>query len=83
MASIDLRDADCSVPIAQSDRKFLRFRWETNLYQNTCLPIGLLCAPRNLQKILKPLLATLHKKDQVIFAHIDDLYFQGTTVQGL
>ncbi len=42
MASIDLKDAYYSVPVAMEDRPFLRFRWKGNFYQwahCTFLPI--------------------------------------------
>ena len=38
MASVDLKDAYYSVPIASEDRTFLNFEWEGNYYQYTCLP---------------------------------------------
>ena len=60
MSSIDMKDAYYSIPIRYSDRKFLRFQWDKVLYQFTCLPNGLSCAPRKFTKILKPLLANLY-----------------------
>ena len=38
MASIHLKDAYYSVPIAASYRKYLKFSWKGCLYQFTCLP---------------------------------------------
>jgi len=38
MASIDIKDAYYSVPIAVSDRKFLNFEWYSKIYQFTCFP---------------------------------------------
>ena len=58
MASVDLKDAYYSVPIATSDRKYLRFFWRGQLYQFTCLPNGLSCGPRKFTKLLKPALTT-------------------------
>lgn len=81
MASIDLKDASYSVPIAQSNKKFLKLRWETTLYQYKCLPNRLSCALHKFTKLLKPVLATLHKKGHIIVTYIDDLYLQGTTSQ--
>ena len=54
MAAIDLQDAYYSIPIRSLDGKFLRFIWEGTLYEFTCLPNGLSCAPRIFTKILKP-----------------------------
>ena len=41
MASIDLRDAYYSVPIASEHQKYLKFFWPDQLYAFNCLPIGL------------------------------------------
>lgn len=46
MATIDLKDAYYSVPVAQEHRKYLRFVWRSKLYQYTCFPNGLSSAPR-------------------------------------
>lgn len=81
MASIDMKDAYYSIPIRSSDRKFLRLIWEENLYEFTCLPNGLSCAPRIFTKILKPPLSTLHKQGHIAVAHLDDLYLQGQTYE--
>ena len=56
MASIDLKDAYYSVPITKEDRKYLRFLWQGTLFQFTCLPNGLSCAPRKFRKILLKIL---------------------------
>ena len=66
MASIDLKDAYYSVPIAASYRKYLKFSWKGSLYQFTCLPKGLSCGPRKFTKLLKPALSDLHFKGTYI-----------------
>ena len=81
MASVDMKDAYYSVPIRLSDRKYLCFIWEGNLYQFTCIPNGLSCAPQIFTKILKPLLSTLHRQGHIAVAHLDDLYLQGQTCE--
>ena len=81
MASLDLKDAYYSIPIKESHRKFLCFKWRGKIYQFTCLPNGLSCAPRIFTKILKPALATLHSVGHVSVAHIDDCYLQGQTYE--
>ena len=52
MASADMKAAYYSIPIKPSDRKYLRFMWEGNIYEFTCLPNGLSCAPGSLLKSL-------------------------------
>ena len=59
MASVDLKDAYYSVPIALEDRKYLKFEWHGSHFQYTCLPNGLACAPRLFTKILKPVYSHL------------------------
>lgn len=81
MASIDLNDAYYSVSIRPSDRKYLRFMWRGTLFQFTCLPNGLSCAPRKFTKLLKPALSTLHLRGHVSSAYLDDMYLQGKTYQ--
>ena len=53
MASIDLKDAYFTVPIALKDRKYLCFFWQGNLHQFCCLPFSLSPAPRAFTKIMK------------------------------
>ena len=77
MASGDLKDTYYSVPIAKSDRKYLRFLWKGKLYHFTCLPNGLSCGPRKFTKLLKPALTELHLKGHISSGYIDDLYLQG------
>ena len=50
MASIDMNDAYYPIPVKSEDRKYLRFKWEDQFYEFTCLPNGLLCAPPPVQK---------------------------------
>ena len=82
MASIDLKDAYYSVPITREDRKYLRFHWQGKLFQFTCLPNGLSCAPRKFTKLLKPALSDLHLRGHISSAYIDDMYLQGQTYKG-
>ena len=48
MASIDIKDAYYSVPIADTDQKYLMFEWKGILYKFTCFPIGLV--PKKVHK---------------------------------
>ena len=79
MASIDLKDAYYSVSVNKNDRKYLRFIWKHQLFQFTCLPNGLSCAPRIFTKILKPIYATLRSQGLENVGYIDDSYLQGGT----
>ena len=79
MASVDLKDAYYAVRVARSHRKYLRFFWNDVLYQYTCMPNGLSCAPRKFTKLLKTPLSTLHRMGHIVVGYIDDLFLQGNT----
>ena len=74
MASIDLVNAYFSVPIAEDDRRFLRFVWLNELYQFTVMPNGLSSAPRIFTKILKPVYAHLRQQGHIACGYIDDSF---------
>ncbi len=72
MASLDIKDAYYCVPVHPHYRKYLRFEWDGKVYQFTCLPNGLACAPRKYTKMMKPVFATLRTKGYIITGYIDD-----------
>ena len=74
-------DAYYSVPITESDSKQVSFKWKRQVFQFTCLPNGLYCAPRKFSKLLKPVLEHLYAKGHVSVAHLNDLYLQGFTYE--
>lgn len=81
MGFVDLSDAQYTVNVAYSDRKYLRFIWKGTLNQYTCLPNGLSSAPRCFTKLLKPVYTSLRCKGHVSVAYIDDSYLQGETYE--
>ena len=72
MASVDLKSAYYSVPIDPKFRKYLRFYWNGNYYQYTCLPNGLSSAPRIFTKLLKPIFSFLRAKGYISVYYLDD-----------
>ena len=72
MTSVDLKDAYYSVPIADEDKIFLRFWWNSELYQYNAMPNGLALAPRKFTKLLKPIFAKLREQGYASTAFIDD-----------
>ena len=70
--SVDLKDAFYSIKIHEADSKYLRFIWDDQLYEFTCLVMGLSEAPRKFTKIVKVLLSELRKLGINIVAFIDD-----------
>lgn len=79
MASVDLKDAYYSIPIAEEDRKFLMFEWKGKYYQFTCLRNGLSSAPRIFTKLLKPIYTHLRSNGHTCMGHIDDSLLIGQT----
>ena len=79
LASLDLKDAYYSVPVARDHRKYLRFLWWGQLYQFTCLPNGLSCCPRKFVKLMKPPMTALQRLGHIASNYIDDLILQGRT----
>ena len=80
MASIDLKDAYYSVPIAQAHQKYLKFQWENKLYAFTCFPNGLAFCRRKFTKLLKPVYSGLRQLGYVSSPYIDvHLVFKDTT----
>ena len=77
MASLDLSNAYFSVPINVSDRCYLRFEWNDQLFQFTAVPNGLSSGPRIFTKLLKPVYAVLREMGHVISGYIDDSFLIG------
>lgn len=77
MASVDLKDAHYSVPIAREDRKYSNFEWQGSYYEYTCLSNGLACAPRLFTKILKPVYSHIRSMGHICMGHIDDSFLMG------
>ena len=81
MASLDLKHAYYSIPIAVEHRKFLKFFWNGQLYEFNALPMGLSSSPRIFTKVMKPPLATLRQKGYTNCGYLDDFYLQGDDFQ--
>ena len=69
------------MPIAKEHRIYLRFAWQNKVYEFTCLPFGLACAPRVFTKVMKPLIASLRQMGHESCDYIDDSLLIGQTVQ--
>ena len=77
MASVDLKDAYYSVPIATEHQKYLKSMWGGKLYKFVCFPYGLAFCPRKFTKLLKPINSHLRQLRHISVSHIDDSYLQG------
>lgn len=81
MASIDLRHAYYSVPVAEEHQKYLCFMWKNKLYQYTCFPNGLASCPRQFTKLMKPVFSKLRNMGHVNSGFIDDSLLCGDTLE--
>ena len=81
MGSIDIKDAYYSAPVCEEDQRYLKFIFDGQLFQFTCLPNGLCSGPRKFTKRLKGPLASLREIGRVISAYIDDIFNLGMTYQ--
>ena len=79
MTKLDLKDAFFMIPIHSSSRPALRFSVQNRLYQFTCLPFGLSCAPWVFTKTLKPALTLLRELGVRLVAYIDDILVMAET----
>ena len=79
MGSVDLKDAYYSVLVRKEHRKFLRFKWNGELFQFRVLPNGLACAPRIFTKLLNPIFANLRERGVECFPYIDDSFVVADT----
>ena len=67
------------IPMHSSSRPALRFSVQNRLYQFTCLPFGLSCAPWVFTKTLKPALTLLRELGVRLVAYIDDILVMAET----
>ena len=75
--SLDLRDAYYSVHMTEKSQNFLKFEWKGQLYKYTAFPNGLACCPRLFTKLLKPVMAQLHRWGFISTIFIDDTLLMG------
>ena len=81
MSSIDLKDAYFSVSVNPEFRKFLRFYWDSKLFQFTCMPNGLSSAPRIFTKLLKPIFSSMRSNGYCSVYYLDDSLLIGDTAE--
>ena len=82
-ASIDLNHAYYTIPIAEEQRKFLKFVWNEQLYEFCVLPMGLTSSPRIFTKVMKPVLAILFDKKDTLTVVLLMTLFSRSGIFGL
>lgn len=79
LGSIDLEKAYHSIPIHSDSRKYLKFRFEGQLYQYKTLPMGLSSAPYVFTRIMKVLFTKLRTLGLHSVFYLDDSLLAGST----
>ncbi|CAD6227319.1 GSCOCG00011975001-RA-CDS, partial [Cotesia congregata] len=73
MGSVDIKDAYFAIPIHKSNRKYLRFRFQAQLYEFTCLPFGFCESPYVFTKLMKPVMTYLRSMGFLSVIYLDDI----------
>lgn len=61
------------MPIHETSKKFLRFKFKGKTYEFQCLPFGLSLAPLVFTKLLKPVVSYLRNKGFLLVIYLDDM----------
>lgn len=81
MTTVDLKDAYFSIPIHPDHRKYLRFAFQNQLYEFTCIPFGLSVAPYCFTKLMKPIVSLLRNRGILCVNYLDDFLVLGESSQ--
>ena len=80
MGSLDFTDAYYTLPVHPDHQKFLKFRFDGQLYQFVAVPMGLSSACRYFTKIMKVPLSVLRERSEItITGYIDDTLLTATS----
>ena len=71
MCKVDLTDDYLMVAINDTDKKYLRFIFNDQMYQFNSLPFGLSSSPFVFTKIMRPVLNYLRSKGIIVVAYLE------------
>ena len=77
MASLDIKDAYYTIPVAEEFQKYLKFIWKGKLLKFCVLPNGLLPCPRWFTKLLKYPMGSLRELLHILSSYIDGIFMSG------
>ncbi len=83
MGKLDLKDAYPTVPIKMAHRKYLRFRWGGRSFEFVSLPFGLSSASWTLTKLLRPLVAFLHRQGIRVVVYLDNILSKAKAIPAI
>lgn len=73
MCKLDLKDAFFLIKVDQESRKYLRFRFNQQNYEFSCLPFGLSVSPYLFTKLMKPIMEFLRSLGYLSVIYLDDM----------
>lgn len=73
LCSLDIKDAFLQVPMNRKHRRYLAFRALGRQFQFTRMIFGLTSAPYDFTRLLKPVMAALHKQGIRATIYLDDM----------
>lgn len=74
MISLDLSDAFFTVPVHESSKDYLCFKFDNQIYQYNVLPFGMTSSPRIFSKILRVPILHLRNLGIRISSYLDDIF---------
>ncbi|XP_031333996.1 uncharacterized protein LOC116164009 [Photinus pyralis] len=80
--SIDIKDAYFHIRIHPNSRKFVRFEFDRQLYEFTCLPFGLSPAPYVFTKLMRPVTQWLRSHNILCVCYLDDILLLNSSYDG-
>ena len=81
MASLDIKDAYYTIPVAEEFQKYLKFIWKGKLLKFCVLLNGLSPCPRWFTKLLKYPMGSLRELLHILSSYIDDIFMSGDSEQ--
>ena len=81
LATLDLKDAYYLVPVDPAYWRYLRFSFNKELFEFTCLPFGLCTAPFVFTKLLKPVMHSLRLAGYLSVVYLDDFLLVGASYE--
>ena len=81
LVSVYIKHVFCSVLIFLGHSKYQRFIWKGKSYQFSALPNDYIDAMRIFNKLLKPVLASLHEVGYESSVYMDDIFLLAQTFE--
>lgn len=79
LTSVDLQDAFLHILVHRTSRKYLRFRWQNQLFQFKTTPFGLSVVPWLFTRLTQPILKWARSQGIRVSAYLDDWLIMART----